>query len=233
MTLDIMNNSRGIMERIIQFFSLPVVGAFLFTTALCFFIIWRITRKKNKKFNKINLPAEITKVSTFRKSKPLILKELSRTRRYQHPLSLLVLNLEKELPDDHKTVSLFSPQATNGDNHKSSISQQTLQLGFMLAGTILHDSLRESDIVTYDVSNNQFIVVLPETNKLQAQDAAKRLNRIFLKRSLFRLRIGLAEFPQDGWIIEDLVNIASNSTIPLEEPDLHFTKEKRKAQEQV
>jgi GGDEF domain-containing protein len=179
MALDIMNTSRAALERIIQFFSSPVLGAFLFATALCLFTTWRLTRTKNKKFTKRSLPAEITKVPTFRKSKPLILKELSRTRRYQHSLSILVLNLEKTLPDDDKTVSLFSPQANNGDKHESSISHQTLQLGFMLAGTILHDALRESDIVTYDVSNNQFIVVLPETNKLQAQDAAKRLNRIF------------------------------------------------------
>ncbi|MFQ6112846.1 MAG: hypothetical protein ACE5NG_02025, partial [bacterium] len=100
------------------------------------------------------------------------------------------------------------PESRNGSVESYNQMMQTIRLVFSLVGSILRESLRESDIATYDVTNNQYIVLLPESNKLQAMQTVMRLKKLLFKRTAGHLVAGIAEFPTEGLIIEDLVHSA-------------------------
>jgi len=68
--------------------------------------------------------------------------------------------------------------------------------------------LRESDIACYDVPNNQYIIMLPESTREQATMTVTRLKKLLFKRTAGHLVAGIAEFPADGLIVEDLVKLS-------------------------
>jgi len=146
-------------------------------------------------------------IPSFRRALPLMAKELARVRRYQRSLAIMVLQLE----NNHYELSTNSAKAVvNDDGSYQSKSNlfQTAQLGFLLMATMLQDSLRESDIISFDAAKDKFVILLPESDKAEALHAAERLNNRFFKETSIGLRVGAAEFPVDGWIVEDLVNNA-------------------------
>lgn len=146
-------------------------------------------------------------VPTYRSTLKKMSNELARVRRYDRPLSVVILRLES----DQLLIDLKrSLVAENGNGSVESYNQvmQTIQLVFSLVGSILKESLRESDIATYDVSNNQYIVMLPESNREQAAQTVTRLKKLLFKRTAGHLVSGISEFPTDGLIIDDLVKSA-------------------------
>ena len=75
-------------------------------------------------------------------------------------------------------------------------------------------------MLAYDTQNNQFIISLPETNKAQAHHTIKRIKKLLGNRMANQLALGIAEFPGNGLILEDLIKhatIACNSKLE----DLH------------
>lgn len=152
-------------------------------------------------------------IPTFRRSLPQLTNELARVRRYNRPLSIIVLRIES----DQLLLDLKRSLATDsGNGSASSYSNviQTLQLVFSLVGSILRESLRESDIACYDVANNQYVIMLPECTRKQAQLTIRRLKKLLFKRTAGHLVAGIAEFPGEGLIIEDLVKRAMATCQP-------------------
>ncbi len=165
-------------------------------------------RKDSAKTSK-NVMSELQlgAVPTYRSTLKKMSNELARVRRYDRPLSVVILRLES----DQLLIDLKrSLVAENGNGSVESYNQvmQTIQLVFSLVGSILKESLRESDIATYDVSNNQYIVMLPESNREQAAQTVTRLKKLLFKRTAGHLVSGISEFPTDGLIIDDLVKSA-------------------------
>ena len=171
--------------------------------------------------------APTMEIPSFRRALPMIVKELARMRRYQRSLAIIVLQLENNY-DLLSTKSMADAVSGNGSHQSKKHRLQTAQLGFLLMGTILQDSLRESDIVTFDAANNRFVILLPESDKAEALHAAGRLNRQFFQKTSTELRAGVAEFPVDGWIIEDLVNnaISTCQSISLDKATRKITQKK-------
>jgi len=165
-------------------------------------------RKDSAKTSK-NVMSELQlgAVPTYRSTLKKMSNELARVRRYNRPLSVVILRLES----DQLLIDLKrSLVAENGNGGVESYNQvmQTIQLVFSLVGSILKESLRESDIATYDVSNNQYVVMLPESNREQAAQTVTRLKKLLFKRTAGHLVSGISEFPTDGLIIDDLVKSA-------------------------
>jgi hypothetical protein len=79
---------------------------------------------------------------------------------------------------------------------------------YSLISSLLRDNLRACDFLTYDVSNDYYVILMPETSAALAEQAVIRLNELIVNRIKVHLRIGVAEFPKDGLTIEDLVNHA-------------------------
>ncbi len=146
-------------------------------------------------------------VPTYRRTLPQLTNELARVRRYNRPLTLVVLRIES----DQLLLNLkrdLVPETGNGGVSSYNNIMQTIQLVFSLVGSILSESLRESDIATYDVAYNQYVILLPESDIRQATQTVRRLKKLLFKRTAGHLVAGIASFPEDGLLIEDLVQNA-------------------------
>ncbi len=143
-------------------------------------------------------------VPSYKKSLPLLGQELARMRRYERGLAVLVVGVDRR------------PHEAEGDNPGR--NGRELSFAFWHIGAMLRDLLRNSDIVTSDPADDRFIVVLPEANRAQAQQTANRLRSTLQSATQLRVRMGVAEFPADGLIIEELVKVAeaevADSAIP-------------------
>jgi hypothetical protein len=145
----------------------------------------------------------------YRSARPQLAQELTRARRYQHPLTVVTMSFAHE----QFTEQQYDLTTEHDDSHGSYVEQQIYSFHFVfpLVGVIVRDAIRESDIITYDAINNQYVILLPESSKPYAIQAVQRLITLISKRVLISLRVGLAEFPTDGLTIEDLVHRAQTA----------------------
>jgi hypothetical protein len=171
-----------------------VLPVFLFCAALAAGMIcyglWRLKRKKESQV--IQFIAQVAGIPSYRKSLPRLQTELARGRRFQRPLSVIVIRPKEMLP-------LVSVDGLN-------------RVQFLLCGAMFRDALRQVDVATYDSIRNQFVIVLPESTKLQAAQAANRLTELIDKSTADQLKFGTVTFPDDGLSIEDLI-IKANAPV--------------------
>ena len=129
-------------------------------------------------------------------------QEVVRATRFGHPVSLIFLDL-----DHFKLVN---------DTHGHQCGSRVLfEIGKLLIGT-----LRSTDVpVRY--GGDEFVILLPETSKDQAMDAARRIGRsiamqpFLADRSFGPLRLtaslGVAAFPDDAREADDLLRKADEA----------------------
>jgi len=184
---------------------LIVISLLLFSTIV---ILLRRNRKNSDNvIAKASIDINLGAVPTYRKSFERLSAELDRVRRYGRPLSLIVLRLESDqLLVDIKR-NLVSESANGGAGSYNEV-MYTIQLVFSLMGSTLDQSLRESDIPTYDAKNNQYVILLPECTREHAEKMERRLKKLLFKKTAGHLVAGISEFPADGLIIDDLVKSA-------------------------
>ena len=187
---------------------LLLYGSVILAVGLLATIALRKRRKvfpNGKRF--ISPELQVGAVPTFKRTLPQISAELTRVRRYNRPMTIVVLRIESDqlLVDLRRGLLL---QNENGRVNSYNYIIKTIQLVFSLVGSLLIESLRDSDIATYDVAANQYIIALPECDRAQAMQTVQRLKLLLFKRTAGHLVEGVAEFPTDGLIIEDLVKHA-------------------------
>lgn len=132
--------------------------------------------------------------------------ELARAGRYQHPLSLIILDI-----DSFKTYNdLYGHPA--GDERLKSI-----------AG-ILAENVRHPDIAAR-YGGEEFAIILPHTDKIGALVMAERLRVASAAQSSenipspghpvagFTISLGVASFPQDGKTSKELLLAADNAEL--------------------
>ncbi len=128
-------------------------------------------------------------------------KELQRAVRYNHHVAVLLLGI-----DGYKKLSEELGNHTGGQ-----ILQELSQ--------VLEKNLRTVDIVARH-SDDQFIILLPETKKIHAQKIAERIlknlkNYDFFKDNLgireLNISIGVAGFPEDAGKTEELIKKADHA----------------------
>lgn len=136
-------------------------------------------------------------IPPYRAARSNYSRELTRARRYRHPLTIVVIKME------YISESVCTVAGRNGApaGEKPQLSHYVIPL----TGGILQGTLRESDIVSYDIANDRFVLLLAETTKSQALLAMERLLKLISTRILVTFMVGLAEFPDDGLTIESLV----------------------------
>ncbi len=124
--------------------------------------------------------------------------ETVRARRFGHPLSVVFLDLDR-----FKAVN---------DTYGHQIGSQLLRE----VGAVLLSTLRAIDVATR-YGGDEFVVLLPETDRAQAKLAAERLrqamvDRYFLKDQGLAVRItasfGVATFPDDASSADELMRQA-------------------------
>jgi hypothetical protein len=110
--------------------------------------------------------------------------EFGRSRRYERALSIVVLS-PTSWPDDQETEPpLILP---------------------LLTAAGLREILRETDIMCYQPADGRFVLGLTESEGTAARHALERVRTLFKSRLRIELAIGVAQFPQDGLTLDDLV----------------------------
>lgn len=215
------------MSEVITFSNLLIS---IFGGFLLFFVgfLWMRQRKLMKSMAIFASITEAAGVPPYRRSLPLLRKEIARVRRYHHSLAVVVICPRENCLNKEA----HSRKVAMGENGTNTSSKHSLsQVEFLLCGSILRDSLREVDFTTYDGAKNQFVIFLPESNKLEAEKAIQRLDNIIGKRISSQMVYGISEFPDEGLIVEDLVEKASealNSNGQVEYPSASIDSDKLK-----
>jgi len=155
------------------------------------------------KIEEISIRDSLTGCFNRRKFDTDIIDEISRAKRYQRDLSLLMIDIDwfKKYNDFHGH--------TSGDN----VLRQLVKL--------LNKECRDTDRL-YRYGGEEFIMVLPETGKPEAVNIAKRL-RSAVEKKLFTgeelsqpntnltISIGVSAFPDDGKGIKQLIDAADKA----------------------
>lgn len=176
---------------------LALLGATL-GAAFVGLVIWRLS--STSRLERAGMGA-LQSLPIYRDRVSKINTELNRARRFHHRLCIGVIRLSNGY------VFAEDERASND-----------ARLRFLMMGKFLREELREFDIVTYDSSNDQFIIVLIETTARQAQLLVNRLGKQVRERLGIEIAVGLAEFPYGGLILEDLVLRAAEECL-LYEPE--------------
>lgn len=121
--------------------------------------------------------------------------ELTRSRRYHRPLSVVIIESESE--DEKITREAFKN------------IQHDLMSRFTSArvGQIIDDRIRQTDLVLRDYKG-RFIVLCPETDLPNASLLAKRISQAIKERTSLRVLWGVAAFPEEALTFEDLLQKA-------------------------
>jgi GGDEF domain-containing protein len=155
------------------------------------------------------LQATTNGLPTLAHARPQLQAELARARRYEHDVSFVVLKLEPlPVPID---------AAASGDTALA--WSKALRAVFTHLGPLVRRSLRENDITTHDPDGERFVLALPQTDPRGANTAGKRLQVFLRQRAAIRVRAGVACFPVDGLILDDLLDAASRQRRPSYAPE--------------
>jgi hypothetical protein len=121
--------------------------------------------------------------------------ELTRSRRYHRPLSIVVIEVESE--DEKSTREMLKS------------IQHDLLSRFTSArvGQIIDDRIRQTDLVMRD-HKGRFIVLCPETDFESTALLAKRISLSIKERTSLRVLWGVAAFPEEALTFEDLMQKA-------------------------
>ena len=117
--------------------------------------------------------------------------ELTRSRRYQRPLSIVVIEAES---DDEKIT---------GEMLKSVQHDLLIQFTSARFAQIIDNCVRQTDLVLRD-HQGRFVVLCTETELSRATLLAKRIVQAIQEKTSQQARWGVATFPDDALTFDDL-----------------------------
>lgn len=168
-------------------------------------------RKPETMLKECPLLSKLVRMQTYRETLPELAGEINRARRYRRPLSVAVMQFEAS---GGSLATVHVGGNGNGSRNHSQAGYPDLVVAHLL-GAILRDTLRETDLVSYDAAGGRYVIMMPELAEAQAQRAVRRLNDLVLASLHTSMRVGVAEFPRDGLTLEEMVASAEESCQPL------------------
>jgi len=128
--------------------------------------------------------------------------ELTRSRRYRRPLSLIVIETEEE----NERVSKETLKTIQQDLiHRFSSAR---------VGQIIDDHVRQTDLVLRD-HQGRFVIVCPETYLDGVTLLATRIEQTVRVRTSLNIRWGAAAFPDEALTFDDLLQKAKTRMVTL------------------
>lgn len=127
--------------------------------------------------------------------------ELARARRYEHPLSTVVLSAHP----------LRGGGLLSGNGRAPSVETETKlpQMVALITAVALKEVVRCSDVVCYHAAENRFVLALPESDAEGARSAVDRIREHFRSRFQLGVQAGLAGFPADAYTLDELIATAA------------------------
>jgi hypothetical protein len=189
---------------------------FVFAGQLCLFFLivatfaftlWSKHRTMRIVRRAIGMLARAARIPVYtRSARSAFLDELSRARRYQRKLSVIVLKGECDeapVPVSHRIgISIQSRLR----------SLEDAMFRYPLMGCLVRAGVRENDIVMYDALHDRYLLLMLELDRSQAYASIARIEELVLGRTGIRVKVGVAEYPTDAWTSEDLI-LAAESAI--------------------
>jgi hypothetical protein len=166
--------------------------------------------------------AQLPMIPTFQELKPALDGELRRSRRYERPLAVLVVVPDVDpLPSANGNGARTNvgigarvshgAEAVGGTPGAHEIDDALIrplfwaQLRFLVLGSVLCGTLRESDVVSYAAELQEFVALLPECDGAAARRAVERLHALYASRMGIGLRAGVSVYPADGLTLDNLL----------------------------
>lgn len=121
--------------------------------------------------------------------------ELTRSRRYHRPLSVVMIQLESE--DEKVTREMLKSVQHDLLNRFSSAR----------VGQIIDDRIRQTDLVLRDY-RGRFVILCPETDLSGASLLGTRISQAVEERTSLHVLWGIAAFPEEALTFDDLLQKA-------------------------
>jgi GGDEF domain-containing protein len=127
--------------------------------------------------------------------------ELTRSRRYNRPLSVVLIEVESE-------AEKITREMLKSIQHDLLSRFTTARVG-----QIIDDRIRQTDLVLRD-QKGRFIVLCPETDFPSAVLLGKRISYAIKERTNLGVLWGVAAFPDEALTFEDLLQKARERLVP-------------------
>jgi GGDEF domain-containing protein len=133
--------------------------------------------------------------------------ELTRSRRYHRPLSIVVISADPA--DEDKTRELA----------KSIQHDLLMQFSSARVGQIIDERIRQTDLVLRD-HKGRFIVLCPETDLTNVALLAERVSEAIREKTALQVRWGVAAFPDEALTFDDLLQKAESRLVQIASPTM-------------
>jgi GGDEF domain-containing protein len=144
------------------------------------------------------LSASAEQVLDDAQAERLITDELLRARQFKRPATLLHLDLSKVSPKATGLLKQYDP------NYRKEQEYWRLRVSEMVQRLIHH-----TDLIGW--YKDDLVLCLPECTKIEAAKLAQQIHHLFSRVLETEVTIGVAEFPDDALVFEDLVRFAQKS----------------------
>lgn len=157
--------------------------------------------KMSEDLRKISITDSLTGLLNRRYFQGRLAEELERARRHNHPLSLMMIDIDDFKPFNDTRGHLAGDDALR------------------LIGRTIREAVRTIDIVAR-YGGEEFAVILPQTDKRASRFIAERIRRevegtVFPHKELpparLTISLGIAAFPEDAKGLTDLINLADKA----------------------
>jgi len=167
---------------------------------LTLFLSYRVAEavaEFRKVIETVTLADEGSRLRHLNEVRSLVDTEIVRSRRFERPLSLVVVQADAS--------------SINTEMHRLvKEMQRSMMQRYVLAtmSRILSRSLRRTDLMLEEGKPGRLLLVAPETNDEEARQMGRRITRVIEERLGITAAFGTASFPQQALTFEDLRDVA-------------------------
>lgn len=156
---------------------------------------------------RITLASAGQPLATIAQASDDIRRELARSRRYHYPLSVVLIELDRD-----SVQTDLQPAMVH--------MQRSLTLRYMLGSLVqfVQEQLRRTDLLLDPQAEGRLVLLTPDTDQGNAALLAARLQAVAAERFNVRVNYGLATFPTDALDFDELLSLARARAAPGNHP---------------
>lgn len=179
-----------------------VQGMLVLLTAVLAFDVGRRIDQTDAALERLAASTYPNRAMDIQLARDIVNAEITRSRRYHHPLSILTVQLEKK--------------KSWGDWKKSELLANEMMERFAVAkvSQILSDNARSTDMVLRD-RGGRFVLLCPETNQTSTNILATRIAEAVKRQLDAGVECGSSSFPDEALTFDDLLITANERLAPV------------------
>lgn len=162
-------------------------------------LIWIRRRSLTSITEALSIIAGAMAIPVHGRSVSYLAEELERARRYHRTLTVAVARVrDRALTGNGKGA------------HAQRLFSSAL-VTYLVLACLVRRMLRASDAISYDSTLNGCVLLMIEIDRTQAVRCLERIQKLIYDRAELELSVGIAQFPADGYTLEELIKTAQNS----------------------